>query len=343
MKPFTVGALFSGIGGMELGLESTGFFETKWFSEIQPYSIQIMEQRFPGAYNIGDIKNVKWNEIEKVDVLTGGFPCQDISNAGKRKGIEGKRSGLWKEYVKSISCIRPKYVIVENVSALRRRGLDRVLGDLVSLGYDCEWNCIPAANIGANHLRDRIFIIAYPHTDCDRCHTDRRNEKCDEEITESGSEPEHLYPEIPYPTGKRLLNRNNSGGERQILLEGEKFEKNKPKGQRGECGIDKNSNDATDEVGYVSDTYHTGNWKLELLRECYHTNRKEIWEIEPDVGRMVDGVPKELDIATRKKMNSIWKARIEALGNAVVPQCAEYIGYLIISREILLQRSCNLL
>ena len=96
-----------------------------------------------------------------VDIICGGFPCQDISVAGKGAGIEGSRSGLWSEYARIISEVRPRYVIVENVAALLGRGLERVLGDLAALGFDAEWHCIPASAVGAPHRRDRVWIVAY--------------------------------------------------------------------------------------------------------------------------------------------------------------------------------------
>ena len=96
-----------------------------------------------------------------IDVICGGFPCQDISVAGKGAGIEGSRSGLWSEYARIIGEVRPRYVIVENVAALLGRGLERVLGDLAALGFDAEWHCIPASAVGAPHRRDRVWIVAY--------------------------------------------------------------------------------------------------------------------------------------------------------------------------------------
>jgi DNA (cytosine-5)-methyltransferase 1 len=98
-----------------------------------------------------------------IDVICGGFPCQDISVAGKGAGMDGARSGLWSEYARIIGEVRPRYVIVENVAALLGRGLERVLGDLAALGYDAEWHCIPASAVGAPHRRDRLWIVAYPH------------------------------------------------------------------------------------------------------------------------------------------------------------------------------------
>jgi DNA (cytosine-5)-methyltransferase 1 len=98
---------------------------------------------------------------QSIDVICGGFPCQDISVAGKGAGIGGERSGLWSEYARIIGEVRPRYVIVENVAALLGRGLERVLGDLAALGFDAEWHCIPASAVGAPHRRDRLWIVAY--------------------------------------------------------------------------------------------------------------------------------------------------------------------------------------
>src|SRR5574343_193510 len=155
----TVGDLFSGIGGFSLGLERAGM-RTRWFSEIDPYASAVLRKHWADVPNHGDIRNVRRGAVEPVDVLCGGFPCQDISNAGKRAGIDGERSGLWAEYARVIGELRPRYVIVENVSALLGRGLGRVLGDLAALGFDAEWHCIPASAVGAPHRRERICIVA---------------------------------------------------------------------------------------------------------------------------------------------------------------------------------------
>ena len=157
-----VGSLFSGIGGIEIGFEKAGF-KTEWFIENEPYAQEILKKRFPEAKIYGDVTKVNFNQIPTVEILTGGFPCQDISNAGKRAGIEGSRSSLWKWYLKAISTIRPRITFIENVSALLGRGLSTVLCDLAKVGYDAEWYCVPASAVGANHQRDRVFIIAYPN------------------------------------------------------------------------------------------------------------------------------------------------------------------------------------
>ena len=157
-----VGSLFSGIGGIELGLERAGL-ETAWFIEKNRYCRAVLRKHWPSTTIYDDITQVDFRSLPRVDVLSGGFPCQDISNAGPRTGIKGSRSSLWKNYLKAIIALRPKYAIIENVSALTQRGLDTVLCDLAAIGYDAEWHCIPAAAIGAPHKRDRIFILAYPN------------------------------------------------------------------------------------------------------------------------------------------------------------------------------------
>jgi DNA (cytosine-5)-methyltransferase 1 len=156
----TVGSLFSGIGGFDLAARWMGW-RTAWYSEIDPYACRVMARHFPAAVNHGDITTIKGENVEPVDLLCGGFPCQDISLAGKGAGIGGSRSGLWSEFARLIGEIHPKWVVAENVSALRSRGLTRVLQDFGALGYAPEWHCVPASAVGAPHQRDRVWIIAY--------------------------------------------------------------------------------------------------------------------------------------------------------------------------------------
>jgi DNA (cytosine-5)-methyltransferase 1 len=160
--------LFSGIGGFSLGLERAGF-TTVAFCEIEPFCRAVLKKHWPHVPCYEDVRTLTAERLAadgiSVDVICGGFPCQDISFAGKGAGIEGERSGLWREYARLIGELRPRYVIVENVAALLGRGLDVVLGDLSEIGFDAEWHCIPASYVGAPHLRDRIWIVAYPNTD----------------------------------------------------------------------------------------------------------------------------------------------------------------------------------
>jgi DNA (cytosine-5)-methyltransferase 1 len=161
----SVGSLFSGIGGWDLGLERAGM-RTMWFCEQDDFCRRVLARHWPGVPRLGNIERVgagrDWEPC-RVDVLCGGFPCQDISPAGRRVGIAGSRSGLWSEMFRLVRELRPRYVLVENSGDLAVRGLDRVLGDLASVGFDAEWEELSACAFGAPHTRRRLFIVAYPH------------------------------------------------------------------------------------------------------------------------------------------------------------------------------------
>ena len=158
--------LFSGIGGFSLGLERTGGFQTVAFCEIEPFCRRVLKKHWPEVPCYDDVRTLTAERLAAdgiaVDAICGGFPCQDISLAGKGAGIEGERSSLWSEYARLIGEVRPRFVIVENVAVLLGRGLDRVLGDLAALGFDAEWHCVPASAVGAPHRRDRLWVVAYP-------------------------------------------------------------------------------------------------------------------------------------------------------------------------------------
>jgi len=254
----TFGSLFSGIGGIDLGLERAGM-ECKWQVEIDPFCRKVLAKHWPDVRRYEDVRTVGADNLEPVDVIAGGFPCQDVSVAGKREGLkEGNRSGLWFEYHRIICELRPRYVLVENVPGLLANGMDRVLGDLAEIGYDAEWQVLSAADMGAPHLRRRVFIVAYPST------------------------------------GQRVY------AEEQI--------------QAGGYAADNGGND----VAYT----HTGRFERCGTKSAHSDTRKGYktkawWTVEPDVGRVANGVPARVD-------------RLKSLGNAVVPQCAEYIGRMII-------------
>ena len=153
--------LFSGIGGFSLGLERSGGFETVAFCEIAPKCRHLLNHHWPSVPVFPDITTLTGEDVGPVDAICGGFPCQDISFAGKGAGLAGERSGLWREYARLVRELRPAFVIVENVSAILGRGLGEVLGDLAALGYDAWWDCIPASAVGAPHRRDRLWLVAY--------------------------------------------------------------------------------------------------------------------------------------------------------------------------------------
>jgi DNA (cytosine-5)-methyltransferase 1 len=178
--------LFSGYGGLDLAVAEVLNAEVAWHCEWDDAPSKILEKHFPGVPNYRDVSKVDFSQVEQVDILTGGFPCQDLSLAGKRAGLQdGTRSGLWSEFARAIEQIRPKLVVIENVRGLLSasanngmeyseedlatlngrapiRAMGAVLGDLADLGYDCKWTGVRASDAGAPHNRFRIFIVAYP-------------------------------------------------------------------------------------------------------------------------------------------------------------------------------------
>lgn len=155
----TFGSLFAGIGGIDLGLERAGW-TGRWQVEYDPYCTRVLAKHWPDVQRYGDITTVDWSGVERVDLLAGGFPCQPVSAAGRRLAQDDAR-WLWPEFLRAIRALRPSYVLVENVPGLLSAGFGEVLGDLAESGYDADWDCIPAAVVGAPHLRDRIFVVAY--------------------------------------------------------------------------------------------------------------------------------------------------------------------------------------
>jgi len=313
----TVGELFAGIGGIGLGLEMTGGFEVKWQVERDKYALQVLEKHWPEVVRHNDVLTFPPDDSDKwnVDVICGGFPCQDISNAGKRKGLDGERSGLFYEIVRIAKRLRPKYLLLENVSALLVRGLGDVLRELATLGYDAEWHCIPAAAVGAPHRRDRVFIVAY----CDS--HDRWNgsssepQKRDSRLELGGSSKRQL---------KQKTNTNvaDSDGDREI------GDQSKHRPRRG--AIPRSEKEAA----LVADST---SGRLQGQGESKHASHKtsfcegetivsingrfrDFWAVEPDVGRVADGVPSRMD-------------RLRCLGNAVVPQVAQFLGERILEWE----------
>lgn len=191
----TFGSLFSGFGMIDLGLCQAGM-ECRWQCEIDPFACKVLEKHWAGKKRYGDITKVNWYEAEQTDVVCGGFPCQDISNSGSKKGLAGNKSGLWAEFARCISCVRPKYVIVENVAALLVRGLDTILGTLSEFGYDAEWGTVSAQALGANHVRKRLLIVAYARSQESRRLSDFIRKailqagQCCEDVANTCCEPE---------------------------------------------------------------------------------------------------------------------------------------------------------
>jgi DNA (cytosine-5)-methyltransferase 1 len=297
----TFGELFAGIGGFSLGLERAGM-QCKWQVEIDPYARAVLKKHWPEVPKHEDVRTFPPQGDYAVDLICGGFPCQDISVAGKGAGLAGARSGLWHEFARIIGELRPRYVIVENVAALLTRGMGTVLGDLSTLGYDAEWHVIPASAVGAPHRRERVWILAYA-----RCkHGDRRPS----------------VGELPYrETPKRHEAGDHAERCRPMVADAEGICR-RPRLCQDDAQQD--GHQPCDGCGDVPDADRAGcqqQRRPEPVRaEQFAAECGSWWSAEPDVGRVAHGVPARVD-------------RLRCLGNAVVPQIVEIIGRAILDRE----------
>jgi DNA (cytosine-5)-methyltransferase 1 len=159
----TFGSLFAGCGGMDYGLEAAGI-HCRWQVENNTFANSILERHWPHVRRYGDVREVDGSRLEWVDLIAGGFPCQDLSCAGKQAGITGERSGLWAHFARIIGQVRPRFVLIENVTGLLdNEPMRRVLGDLSAMRFDAEWRVLPLTEFGAPHERERVFIVAYPN------------------------------------------------------------------------------------------------------------------------------------------------------------------------------------
>lgn len=306
-----VGSLFSGIGGLDLGLERAGM-KVIWQSEIDPYASRVLAKHWPAVPNLGNIKEIDWSEVEHPDVICGGYPCQPFSLAGGRKGTEDERH-LWPYFADALRVLRPRFALMENVPGHLSMGFGDVLGDLASIGYDAEWECVSAESVGAPHLRWRVFIVAYPRSS-------RRRED-----TRSSHGNEVTYEGRP-TSQTNVFDSHGQGGGTQALADA----------QGDSWGI--SDGDSQDDVSYAAsngrDERRDGDGKSSgclsfaagrsdlILPETSRRSLTESpsgnsepgqWEVEPDVGRVAHGVPSRVD-------------RLRCLGNAVVPQVAEFVG-----------------
>jgi DNA (cytosine-5)-methyltransferase 1 len=319
----TFGSLFAGIGGMDLGLERAGM-SCKWQVEIDPYARRVLARHWPdvarwddvrtfppdmadsmrddrdcaGPVEIGSSSRAREAKAEAdrrrvpdqtggsragswhVDLICGGFPCQDISFAGKGAGLAGERSGLWYEFARVVRVLRPRYVLVENVAALLVRGLDAVLGTLAADGYDAEWFCLPAAAVGAPHRRDRVFIVAHAAG-----------------VRLGGDEPRGHHEAAGQQRGR--VPGTGRGGDGAAIPH--PHQSRPAVGRR--IGSDARAKLAAFER---ANRQAGGQW-----------GRDPADDPESGVGRVVAGLPHRVD-------------RLRGLGNAVVPQVAEFIGRLIL-------------
>jgi DNA (cytosine-5)-methyltransferase 1 len=267
-----VGSLCSGIGGIDLGLERAGM-EIAWQSETDPYASSVLAKHWPNTPNLGDLKRIEWSSVEPVDLVCGGYPCQGESTAGLRLGAADER-WLWPWIAEGLGVLRPRWALFENVAAHTSGTFWRVLGDLAALGFDVEWETLPAAAFGAPHLRYRLFIVAHAPGGGDR------GEVLGGEAERSnaiGSSSRLGRPSDGGGTGPVAhAQRDGLEGSGGAIFTGPRW------GRSAVCG-----------------------W----------------WSVEPSVGRVAHGVPNRVD-------------RLRCLGNAVVPQVAEWIGRRIMTAAL---------
>ena len=212
---------FSGIGGFSYAAEKlVGGFKTVAFVECEPFCQKVLKKHWPDVPIYEDIRTYN-PEPYSADVISGGFPCQSISNAGKREGItETSQSGLWYELYRVICLLRPRYVVLENVSAILSRGLGIVLGNLAEAGYDCEWCCIPATYIGACHQRDRIWIIAYNQSERTGEYKSRLRGQSERRDLQTDRDTNQKIPTVTDSNGERLEGQIGTRIPRSIWWEG---------------------------------------------------------------------------------------------------------------------------
>ncbi len=270
----TVGSLFSGIGGFDLGFERAGF-EITWQVEIDDYATRVLEKHWPSVRRYRDVRAVTGAELGTVDVVCGGFPCQPHSLAGRRKGAEDKRD-LWPEFRRLIREVRPRWVVAENVPGLLSNDAGRFFGgilrDLAESGYDAEWDCIPALAAGLPHIRDRVWIVAYASGDGRKGRCEWSLVDCKDGAREGRQVRRAPVSACPLPNA-----------EPRVFA------------QRGPAG----------RMGWTDGVQRHRDWEPAS---------------QPFVRRGVDGIPDRVD-------------RLRGLGNAIVPQIAEWIARRILDAE----------
>ena len=296
----THGSLFAGINGFGLGFSWVGI-KTLWTVELDSYCRKVIAKNTPDVKIYEDIHDVGSHNLESVDIISGGFPCQDISVAGKQAGITGRRSGLWGEMFRIIGELRPRYAVIENVANLVRLGLETVICNLACIGYDAEWQIISAADVGAPHLRKRVWIISYPQGN--GCGQVQR--ECTEKLLPKNEDAQKFEGSCRNVPDTNQFDDDNPG-----------YETGKVRGERQEkTEIQRHFSDSTSQ--------RLPDWAGEKMEQPYPITEFERpcgREIERDFRGMAYGVSYRVD-------------RLRALGNAVVPQIPEIIGRLILECE----------
>lgn len=344
--------MFSGIGGLDLGLEwGIKDAETVWQIEMEPFGRSILAKHWPDAdRSVTDVRKGNAENLAPVDLISGGFPCQDISVAGNQKGFDGERSSLWYEMSRIIGELRPRprFIVLENVAAITSGSMSKVLGrvlsDVASMGYNGEWHRVSAAQVGAPHLRNRWFFIGWLPNVGDTKHNGRTTteirgsieaairQKPQGEIgtfnaTRTGSISETPgdvanaddSTDEPLRGERQNVPRESDRGRDDRSGSGSNVKRKKP---FRETRIDP-CDDVANTNGAQRERPETRAEFVEPKRSRATRSREQIggsnhWLLEPPVGRVVNGLSKRLSKRNRHALR--------ALGNAVVPQCAELVG-----------------
>jgi len=281
----TIGSLFAGIGGLELGLERAGLGPVVWQVEIDPYCRSVLARHWPNAVRYPDVQRVGSANLSPVDIICGGFPCQDVSGAGKGAGLAvGTRSGLWYEYRRIVAELAPRVVVVENVASGKGRWLCEVRSDLHAIGYGTRAFGLAAADVGAPHLRRRIFVVGYRGS--------------------IGLEDHEQAGTAAGPACKpALAHRDGHGRVAPSRLHADGA-------QRHDAARRHRFPPLRGDVAGWADYVASGG-------------------PEPAIRRSANGIPSGLDGDAEPANLASAAERLTALGNAVVPQCAEVIGRMI--------------
>ena len=312
--------LFSGIGGFSLGLEATGGFETVAFCDIDKYSKKVLKKQWPNVKQYEDIKELNYGRLKAdgigpIDIITGGYPCQPFSIAGRKKGEEDPRH-LWPEYFRLIKELRPSWVIGENVSGHIKLGLDTVLENLESEGYSARTFSISASSVGAKHQRERIWIVANA-----RQHGGRIEPTGNSEGTGRGS-LETTERSADTDTISRSSEREKTlANSVELGLEKHGHSETTESIKRGETMADTNVEGRQGRIHRGQNKEWENQQRYFGRNSAAHGQQEQNWwDIEPELGRVAHGIPNRVD-------------RLKGLGNSLVPQIPYFIAQSILQVE----------
>lgn len=351
MIELTHGSLFTGIGGLDLGAEMAARefgvkIKTIWQVERDPFCLRVLSRHWPDAERHDDIKKVGAHNLERPDIISGGFPCQDISVAGRQRGITGEQSSLWYEMLRIISDVGCRFAIVENVANLLVRGIDEVARGLAEGGYDCEWNTVSARDVGAPHLRKRIFIVAYPSAVADaeghriqeswhvdskagKGNTPRESNDSSEDVADAEGEQSDVVNDNANNRARlEAVSQSGNGSGSEDVADAERRRANgdiadtiRKRGCSGNTGRE-NAADAGQLQGSTGHGYWDIESKLDGVADGVPSGLAgRGWLDEPGIGRVTTGIPDRVN-------------KLRALGNAVVPQVARHVFSLVIQHAM---------